>query len=124
MNALLSKIKSFSIYSMMALLLSATVLPTLPAQAARYYSNNYNPNNYYGGYAGYGNRPNTSSVGNFFYNHPYVQKAAVIGGAGAAVGALTAGDGYRMDGAVKGAAVGAGLGLGYEYLREKGIIHW
>lgn len=54
----------------------------------------------------------------FGQRHPYVKKAAIGGGAGALVGGLLAPEGSRTDGAVKGAMVGAAVGLGYEYLRR------
>lgn len=111
MKALKSKMQLFSAFTMMSLMLGGMMMP---AQAAsRYYRNYYD----------YGRRP-TTQVGRYFNDHPYVQKAVIIGGAGAAVGALTAGDGYRMDGAVKGALIGAGAGLGYEYLRRKDLLPW
>jgi hypothetical protein len=116
---LLTKQKMMSAF-MALTLLTGTGLASFsaPAQAAnRYYGNNY--------YNGYTSRNYSNSrVGNFFQDHPYVQKAAVIGGAGAAVGAIVAGDGNRVNGAVKGALLGAGVGMGYQYLRQQGIIHW
>ena len=74
-------------------------------------------------YLGYGHAYRTES-GRFFYQHPYVQKAVLVGGAGAALGAIAGGEGNRMGGAVKGALVGAGLGLGYEYLRDRNRYGW
>jgi len=35
---------------------------------------------------------------------------------------VLANDGSRGNGAVKGALLGAGVGLGYEYLKQKGYI--
>jgi hypothetical protein len=54
--------------------------------------------------------------------HPYVQKAVLGGGAGAALGGLLSRDGYRTDGAIKGALLGAGVGMGYEYLKRQGTF--
>jgi hypothetical protein len=54
--------------------------------------------------------------------HPYVEKAVLAGGAGAALGGLLARDGYRTDGAIKGALLGAGIGMGYEYLKRQGTF--
>jgi len=54
--------------------------------------------------------------------HPYVQKAAIGGGAGALLGAILSPEGVRTDGAIKGALLGAGAGMGYEYLKRKGYI--
>lgn len=54
--------------------------------------------------------------------HPYVQKAVLGGGAGAALGGLLSRDGYRTDGAIKGALLGAGIGMGYEYLKRQGTF--
>lgn len=54
--------------------------------------------------------------------HPYVKKALIGGGGGAVLGGLLASDGGRLDGAVTGALLGAGAGLGYEYLKTKGIL--
>jgi hypothetical protein len=76
------------------------------ANAQDYRWNRYN-NPYYGGSA-----------------HPYVQKALIGGGAGAALGGLLSQDGYRADGAIKGAVLGAGLGLGYQYLKQQGTFGW
>lgn len=115
----LSKLNIMSLMVATGIMLGSSFAP---AQAANpyygYAGSGYGP--YYGNGYGYGG----SAIGNFFYNHPYVQKAVLVGGAGAAVGALTAPDGYRGQGAAKGAMVGAGAGMGYEFLRERGIIPW
>jgi hypothetical protein len=110
MKVAMSKVKLFSAITMMSLMVASMMIPA--EAASRYYRNYYDYN-----------RPRTQA-GRYFNDHPYVQKAVVIGGAGAAVGALTAGDGYRMDGAVKGALIGAGAGMGYEYLRQKNLLPW
>ena len=60
----------------------------------------------------------------FLSGHPYIKKAVLVGGAGAAIGALVSQDGRRVNGAVKGALIGAGAGVGYEYLRRKGHLSW
>lgn len=52
----------------------------------------------------------------------YLRKAVIGGVAGAALGGVLASEGYRADGAVKGALLGAGVGLGYEYLRRNGLF--
>jgi hypothetical protein len=52
----------------------------------------------------------------------YLKKAAIGGVAGAALGGVLSSEGYRADGALKGALLGAGVGLGYEYLRRNGIF--
>lgn len=54
--------------------------------------------------------------------HPYVKKALIGGGGGAVLGGLLSSDGGRMDGAITGALLGAGAGMGYEYLKNKGIL--
>lgn len=54
--------------------------------------------------------------------HPYVNKALLGGGTGAVLGSLLARDGYRTDGAIKGALLGAGIGVGYEYLKRQGTF--
>lgn len=74
-------------------------------------------------YFGYGDPYRTRS-GGFFREHPYIQKAVIGGGAGAAIGAVVARDGRRLNGAAKGALIGAGAGLGYEYLRRKRVFNW
>lgn len=95
-------------------LLAALTLMTLgasslmPAMA-------YGPNNY--NYRAYSRYQPT-----FGQQHPYVKKAAIGGGAGAVLGAILAPSGDRGDGAVKGALLGAGAGLGYEYLKRQGYI--
>jgi hypothetical protein len=85
---------------------SSIAMPAAMAHNDRYY-NNYD----YRGYTRYENN-----------RRPYLKKAAIGAGAGALVGGLVLGDGSTMDGAVKGALLGAGAGLGYEYLRRKGYF--
>jgi outer membrane lipoprotein SlyB len=48
----------------------------------------------------------------------YVKKAVIGGAAGAALGGLMGSEGYRTESAIKGGLLGAGAGLGYEYLRR------
>lgn len=74
-------------------------------------------------YFGYGN-PYRTTTGGYFYDHPYVQKAVIVGGTGAAVGALVSREGNRVNGAVKGALIGAGAGIAYQYLRDRGGLSW
>lgn len=52
----------------------------------------------------------------------YAQKALIGGGAGAVLGGLMASRGDTANGAVKGALLGAGLGLGYEFLKQKSFF--
>ncbi len=86
----------------LALLTGVTVLP---AEAG---------NRYYG-YDSYRH-------GSYMDRHPYVKKAAIGGGIGAAAGALLAREGMRTRGAVKGAIIGGAAGAGYEYLRRQGTF--
>jgi len=105
----MKKLQLLSLLIASNLLLGAV---SLPAQAADFRD-----------YLGYGHPYRTDS-GRFFYQHPYVQKAVLLGGAGAAVGAIAGGEGNRVGGATKGALLGAGLGMGYEYLRERNSYGW
>ncbi len=91
----------------MTFLTGSGIAPAMAAHSSRYY-NQYQ--NYQRGYVNYRD------------NHPYVKKAAIGGGAGALLGGILAGDGSRMDGAIKGGLLGAGAGLGYEYLKQKGYL--
>lgn len=103
--------KAISSLAVMAMLAGSMLVSPNSAFARDYYN--------------YGNRYYSSSrIGDYMYDHPYVQKAAIGGGAGAVIGALLGQEGSRVDGAVKGALLGAGAGLGYEYLRRKGIFSW
>lgn len=102
-------------FRMLSLLMVPGVLVNLafvPAQAAGVRD-----------YLGYGHPYRTDS-GRYFTRHPYVQKAVIVGGTGAIVGAIASGEGQRLSGAAKGALIGAGVGVGYEYLRQKGIFSW
>ncbi|WP_303674971.1 hypothetical protein [Vampirovibrio chlorellavorus] len=93
---------------MLGMLAANTLVPTAEAHDRsynRYYDSRYN-----------------SNWGTFGQRHPYVKKAAIGGGAGALIGGVLAPDGYRGDGAIKGAVIGAGAGLGYEYLRRQGTF--
>ncbi len=94
------------------MLASALVMPVNSAFAKDYYN--------------YGNRyySNNGGISDYMHTHPYVKKAVVGGGAGAALGAILGQEGNRANGAVKGALLGAGAGMGYEYLRRQGIISW
>ena len=92
-----------------ATLVLMTAGMTLPQAMAHDY-NAARYNRYYDNRGSFGNR------------HPYVQKAAIGGGAGAVLGGVLARDGSRADGAVKGALLGAGAGLGYEYLKRQGVF--
>jgi hypothetical protein len=95
-----------------AMMLSMTLggaATLVPAAEARDYQG-YNRYNYYNRDRG------------LMGNHPYVQKAVIGGGVGAVAGGLLAGDGGRADGAIKGGLLGAGLGLGYQYLRNQGTF--
>jgi len=99
------KRKVLSVVTLVSLM-GGTIFTASPAMAHdRYYNNRYN------GYASsYGER------------HPYIKKAALIGGTGALVGGLISPDGMRGGGMVKGALLGAGVGVGYEYLKRSGYI--
>lgn len=96
----------------MALLAGTTVLP----------ASAYRGDNYYPGYARSDYYSNYYRGGTFSQRHPYVKKALIGGGIGAAAGALLSSEGRRTSGAVKGALVGGGIGLGYEYLRRQGTF--
>ncbi len=86
-------------------LLGGSLMATSPAMAHDPYHNRYR------GYASsYGER------------HPYIKKAALIGGTGALVGGVISPEGLRGDGMIKGALLGAGVGVGYEYLKRNGYI--
>lgn len=100
----MTKLKMISLLLLQGLLLSSAFIPAKAADLRDY--------------LGYGS-PYRTETGRFFYQHPYIQKAVLVGGAGAAVGALAGGDGGRLQGATKGAMIGTGLGLGYEFLRER-----
>ncbi|MEB3287854.1 MAG: hypothetical protein VKJ04_10160 [Vampirovibrionales bacterium] len=91
------------------LTLSASALMMTSAMPlAQAHDDNYNNNRYYGN--------------SRYEQHPYLKKAAIGGLGGAVLGGVLANDGSRGNGAVKGALLGAGVGLGYEYLKQKGYI--
>ena len=56
----------------------------------------------------------------YFQRNPYVKKAAIGAGIGAGAGLIL---GHGASGVLKGAAIGTGAGLGYEYLHRKGVFH-
>ncbi|MCE3235043.1 MAG: hypothetical protein K0Q50_1223 [Vampirovibrio sp.] len=89
---------------------ASSLMPAAMAHSNRYYDNN-------GRYQAYGRYQPS-----YWQQHPYVKKAAIGGGAGAVLGAVLSQEGSRGDGAIKGALLGAGAGLGYEYLKRKGYL--
>lgn len=100
--------KAFTLLAMLSVMAANTLAPVAEAHNRpynRYYDSRYN-----------------SNWGTFGQRHPYVKKAAIGGGAGALIGGILAPDGYRGDGAIKGAVIGAGAGLGYEYLKRQGTF--
>ena len=99
--------KVLTLVAMLSVMVANTLAPTAEAHNRSY--NRYYDSRYYNG-------------GTFGQQHPYVKKAAIGGGAGALLGGILAPDGYRGDGAIKGAVIGAGAGLGYEYLRRQGTF--
>ena len=90
-------------------MLAGTVSGMPFASAHHYYDryDNYRPSSYQQGYS------------RFRYQHPYLKSAGIGGAGGAVIGTLVAPDGDRVGGAVKGGLLGAGAGLGYEWLRRK-----
>ncbi len=107
MNTMLkNKLKLMAVPALLVMTVASSLMP---AEAHnRYYSSNAR---YY------------RNQGSFSQNHPYIQKAAIGGGAGALIGGILGQDGYRADGAIKGAVLGAGAGLGYEYLKRQGTFN-
>jgi hypothetical protein len=99
--------------------LSASLLAIL-AYSAFIPANAYYPDYYH--YRDH--RTISAKVSDFMYDHPYVGKAAIGGGAGALIGGIVSPDGDRAGGAVKGALIGGAAGVGYELLREKGVFGW
>jgi hypothetical protein len=72
---------------------------------------------------GYGHRYGNNWRNDYRWNrnyHPYAKGALVGGGAGAIIGGLVGPEGYKGESAVKGGLLGAGAGLGYQYLRRRG----
>ena len=103
------KKQTVAVISTLLLVLSASLTPD--AFAHRYYRGygRYNGyNNYYNGYAQ-----------RHWSQQQYAKKGLIGAGTGAVIGGLMANDGYRATGAVKGGLLGAGAGLGYEYLRRR-----
>jgi hypothetical protein len=84
----------------------------LPAEAhnARNYRQYYGRPGYYQAYTRY-------------ERHPYLKRAGIGAAAGAGLGAVLAPDGARLDTAVKGGLIGAGAGLGYAYLKDRGYLN-
>jgi hypothetical protein len=99
--------KTLKLMAVPALLAMMVVSATIPVQA-------HNNNNRYYNARDYRYR------GGFSQQSPYLHKALIGGGAGAFIGGLLGQDGYRTGSAVKGAVIGAGAGLGYEYLKRQG----
>lgn len=64
---------------------------------------------------GYDYRPS------YLSSHPYVRDGLMGGGLGALVGGVISHDGERMDGALKGALLGGGAGLGYRFLKNRSL---
>lgn len=58
----------------------------------------------------------------YWYCHPYVKRGAIGAGIGGAAGAVLSSKGERLSNAARGAVIGGGVGLGYEYLRQKGVF--
>lgn len=90
--------------------LNLGVIAPNTASAYDVYSQNYQQQQYYNNY----NRPT------YFQRHPYVKKALIGAGVGAGVGLLFS---HGSRGVLKGAAIGTGAGLGYEYLRQRGVLN-
>lgn len=97
-------LKLMAVPALLSIMIANSVIPA-EAHGNRYYDSRY-----------------YRDQGSFSQRHPYVQKAAIGGGAGALIGGILGRDGYRADGAIKGAVIGAGAGLGYEYLKRQGIL--
>jgi hypothetical protein len=96
---------------MLATLTAGLIAPMLVPQTAEAHPDrNYRRGNYYRGYTQY-------------ERHPYLKRAGVGAGIGAAAGAVLAPDGARVDTAVKGGLIGAGAGLGYAYLKNRGYLN-
>jgi hypothetical protein len=118
----------FALFIALFLLVGSLVPPAL---AHGYYRGHASYGRGYGGYnRGYGgynrgysrgyNRGWNAYAGQQHWSHQQYAKKGLIGaGTGAVLGGLLANDGYRAGGAVKGGLIGAGAGLGYEYLRRR-----
>lgn len=99
------KLKLLAVPALLTMMIANSVIPA-EAHNRRYYDNrDYNRNR-----------------GGFTQTNPYLSKALIGGGAGAVIGGVLGQDGNRADTAVKGALIGAGAGLGYEYLKRQGTI--
>ncbi len=103
-----TKLKTKLALSALVLLTTAGTL-ILPANA--YYQPYYNSSD-----------SSTYNNGTFFQHHPYVKTALIGSGVGAVLGGVLSQEGSRTNGAVKGAILGGGAGLGIEYLKEKGFF--
>lgn len=98
------KLKLMAVPALLSMMIANSVIPA-EAHNNRYYdSRNYRDR------------------GSFSQNNPYLSKALIGGGAGALIGGMLGQDGYRAGSAVKGAVIGAGAGLGYEYLKRQGTF--
>ena len=99
-----NKLKLMAVPALLTMMVANTMIPA-QAHNNRYYdSRNYR------------------DQGSFSQRNPYLSKALIGGGAGAVIGGVLGQDGYRTGGAVKGAVIGAGAGLGYEYLKRQGVF--
>lgn len=101
--------KTLKLMAVPALLALMVTSAMIPAQAHN------NSNRYY-------NARDCRNQGGFSQQNPYLHKALIGGGAGALIGGVLGQDGYRTGSAVKGAVIGAGAGLGYEYLKRQGTF--
>ncbi|WP_373531689.1 hypothetical protein [Vampirovibrio sp.] len=100
----LNQLKLMSVPALLTMMLISAMIPA-EAHNNRYYdSRNYR------------------NQGSFSQRNPYMHKALIGGGAGAVIGGVLGQDGYRTGSAVKGAVIGAGAGLGYEFLKRQGTF--
>jgi hypothetical protein len=58
----------------------------------------------------------------FWQRNPYLKSGLIGAGLGGGAGLILSGKGRRGSGVVKGAALGTGVGLGYQYLKKKGVF--
>ena len=58
----------------------------------------------------------------FWQRNPYLKNGLIGAGIGGAGGLILSGKGHRGSGVVKGAAIGTGAGLGYTFLKKKGVF--